>query len=113
MRVEEEEDEVDLLGEPLEHLDVVVAAARSPLLFPGQDSGSVHEGHPLQDLGVAEGALGSDLIGFKISVKPSGTFSGQNWQFLGGGSIQGYSYDQLIGWVDLDLGSSPGWWPIL
>ena len=27
--------------------------------------------------------------------------------------IQGYSYDQLIGWVDLDLGSSPGWWPIL
>ena len=28
-------------------------------------------------------------------------------------SLQGYSYDQLIGWVDLDLGSSPGWWPIL
>ena len=27
--------------------------------------------------------------------------------------VQGYSYDQLIGWVDLDLGSSPGWWPIL
>ena len=27
--------------------------------------------------------------------------------------IQGYSYNQLIGWVDLDLGSSPGWWPIL
>ena len=30
-----------------------------------------------------------------------------------GGNVQGYSYDQLIGWVDLDLGSSPGWWPIL
>ena len=29
------------------------------------------------------------------------------------GTVQGYSYDQLIGWVDLDLGSSPGWWPIL
>ena len=28
-------------------------------------------------------------------------------------SVQGYSYDQLIGWVDLYLGSSPGWWPIL
>ena len=28
-------------------------------------------------------------------------------------TVQGYSYDQLIGWVDLDLGSSPGWWPIL
>ena len=27
--------------------------------------------------------------------------------------VQGYSYDQLIGWVDLDLGSSPGWWPFL
>ena len=27
--------------------------------------------------------------------------------------VQGYSYDQLIGWVDLYLGSSPGWWPIL
>ena len=27
--------------------------------------------------------------------------------------IQGYSYDQLIGWVDFDLRSSPGWWPIL
>ena len=28
-------------------------------------------------------------------------------------ALQGYSYDQLIGWVDLDLGSSTGWWPIL
>ena len=28
-------------------------------------------------------------------------------------SVQGYSYDQLISWVDLDLGSAPGWWPIL
>ena len=27
--------------------------------------------------------------------------------------VQGYSYDQLIGWVDLYLGISPGWWPIL
>ena len=30
-----------------------------------------------------------------------------------GFTLHGYSYDQLIGWVDLDLGSSPGWWPIL
>ena len=30
-----------------------------------------------------------------------------------GSYVQGYSYNQLIGWVDLDFGSSPGWWPTL
>ena len=40
--VEEEEDAVDALGEPLEHADEVVAAVR-PLLLAGQYAGRVHD----------------------------------------------------------------------
>ena len=43
--VEEEEDAVDALGEPLEHADEVVAAVR-PLLLAGQYAGRVHDGNP-------------------------------------------------------------------
>ena len=44
VRVEEEEDSVDALGEPLEHADEVVAAVRA-LLLTGEDSGRVHDGN--------------------------------------------------------------------
>ena len=46
--VEEQEDSVDALGEPLEHADEVVAAVGA-LLLPGEDAGRVHDGNPCKN----------------------------------------------------------------
>ena len=54
--VEEEDDAVDPLGEPLEHPDKVVAAVRA-LLLAAEDAGGVDHGDALEDGAADGGAL--------------------------------------------------------
>jgi hypothetical protein len=56
VRVEEEEDEVCALREPLGHLDEVVGAPEL-LLLAGEDAGRVHEVDLVEDGGRAHGGL--------------------------------------------------------